>query len=75
MSPTTNDGGSTILGYELWMNTGTDGSSFSLVSTYTATSFTMYHTVTTLADAIVTGKVYAFKWRAYNSIGYSAFSE
>ena len=47
-----------ILGYELYMNTGVDGSAFSSVATYTATSFLMTYTVDTTNDGITTGLIY-----------------
>jgi hypothetical protein len=35
----------------------------------------MAHTLTFAADAIVTGKIYSFQFRALNAKGYSEFSE
>lgn len=53
MSPSPNDGGSTIIGYELWMSN--DGTTFSQVSTYIVTSFLMTHTVDSTNDSIIAG--------------------
>jgi len=74
LQPTGNNGGSPVTGYELWMDTGTTGSPFSIVSTYSTSSFTMSHTLSTGADGLVTGKIYSFKWRAKNALGDSEFS-
>jgi hypothetical protein len=57
------------------MNTGVDGSAFSIVSTYTSSSFTLTHTVDTANDGITTGLIYQFKWYAVNSHGTSEASE
>jgi hypothetical protein len=35
----------------------------------------MSHTVDTTNDGIATGLVYSFKWRSYNVIGYSDYSD
>ena len=58
MQPCPDNGGSAIIGYYLYRNTGTDGSTMSLVSTYSSTSFLMTHTVDTTNDAIITGTIY-----------------
>lgn len=65
------NGGSPIIGYYLYMNTGTDGSTLSRLATYSSTSFLMTHTVDTTNDAITTGKIYQFYWSCYNIIGES----
>lgn len=49
------------------MNTGTTGSIFSIVASYTSGSLT--HTLTTATDGLVNGKIYTFKWYAVNTFG------
>jgi hypothetical protein len=49
------------------MNTGTTGSPFSNVTTYTSGSRS--HTLTTADDGLVDGKIYTFKWYAVNDYG------
>jgi hypothetical protein len=49
------------------MNTGTTGSPFSNVTTYTSGSLS--HTLTTADDGLVDGKIYTFKWYAVNDYG------
>lgn len=75
MSPSAEDGGSPITGYELYMDDGTMTSTYAIVGSYVTSSFTMTHTVDDTTDGIVAGKIYSFKWRAQNSIGYSGFSD
>jgi len=74
-STSVDDGGSTITEYELYMDLGTSGSAFSIVASYTTTSFTMSHSLTTGGDSLTTGLIYSFKWRSKNVMGYSEFSE
>ena len=69
------NGGTPILGYELWMTSGLDSSSFSIVRTYSVTSFLLTHTLDALTDPISSGDIYGFKWRCYNLMGYSQYSE
>lgn len=51
------NGGSLITGYKLFMN---DGTGYAQVATYTDNS--MSHTLTVLANSLVTGKKYYFKF-------------
>lgn len=62
------NGGSEILGYELWIDDGY-GTDFSQVASYTDNSIT--HTITA---GLVSGQIYTFKYKSFNSVGYSAFS-
>lgn len=57
------------------MDAGEEGSTYTILPTYITTSLTMSHTLTYANDAIVTGKIYSFKFRALNSKGYSEYSE
>ena len=73
-SLSTDNKGSAITGYKLYMNTGTDGSAFSEVTSYTSSSFALTHTVDA-TDGIVDGKIYQFYWVAVNTYGDSDASE
>jgi len=68
-------GGAQVTKYELWRDAGSSGSVFAILPTYVTTSLAMAHTLTFANDAIVTGKIYSFKFRALNAKGYSDFSE
>jgi len=57
------------------MSQGLDSSSYALVSSYLVNSFEMSHTLQTGVDPITQGLIYGFKWRCYNLMGYSDFSE
>lgn len=65
-----NNQGSEIQLYELWMNTGVNGSAFSLIASTT----TLTYDVTNLIHSITSGTIYTFKVRAKNGIGYSSYS-
>jgi titin len=67
------DGSQPIIRYELFVNEGYGSTTLNQVTTYDGSSNT--HTLQTSADAISAGIVYKFKYRAYNSYGYSDFSE
>lgn len=67
-----NNQGSSIQLYELWMNTGVDGSSFSLI--YSTTTLPSTYDVTNIGHSIVSGTFYTFRIRAKNGIDYSSFS-
>lgn len=60
--PPTDNGGSTISGYKLWMDTIQAVDSFSIV--YTGNS--LQHTLTVLGDSLVAGTTYRFKLQASN---------
>ena len=62
LTRTLDDGGSNVLGYELWRNQGTGTADFVKVSTYLGQAPT--HTLTVAADSIVAGQVYTLKTRA-----------
>ena len=70
---TCDNGGSSITAYVLEMNTGTPGSAFSTVGSYTSGSLT--HTLTDTTDGLVDGKVYTFRIYASNSVGNSEYSD
>ncbi len=67
------DGGSNVLGHELWRNQGTGTADFIRVTTYGGQLSS--HTLTTTADALLAGQIYALKSRASNEFGYGEFSE
>jgi hypothetical protein len=69
------DGSTPILKYELWMSDGLETSTYAQVSSYLVNSFEMTHTLQTGVDPIVSGNIYGFKWRCYNLMGYSDWSE
>lgn len=64
-----NNGGTEILGYELWMDDGLYQSASSKVDSYSDNSIT--HTI---SSGLVTGRIYTFKYRCYNDVGFSDFS-
>lgn len=59
--------------YELFVNEGYGSTVFTKVDSYDGLSST--HQLTIGSDSIEAGKVYKFKYRSYNSYGYSDFSE
>ena len=71
------DGGQALTNLELWRDAGNqDGSTTSVqVTTYTTTSFSLQHVLTTSLDGIVAGKVYSFRTKAINAKGSSELSE
>ena len=62
------NGGSEIIAYELWMDDGY-GTEFTQVSGYVDDSAS--HTI---SSGLVSGRIYTFKYRSKNSVGYSDFS-
>ena len=62
------NGGSEITAYELWMDDGF-GSEFVQVTGYIDDSAS--HTI---SSGLVSGRIYTFKYRSQNSVGYSDFS-
>lgn len=57
------------------MTSGLQSSTYSQVASYVVTSFEMTHTLQTGVDPITSGEIYGFKWRCYNLMGYSDWSE
>lgn len=80
-SPSTDDKGSEITEYELFINGGGSSANFEKVITYDGSSLT--HTLTvgvdkrpdTTTDAIAPGTIYKFQYRARNNYGPSDFSD
>ena len=74
-----NTGGAAITSYQLFMDQGELNSPFTEVTSYTnnggANALLLIHTLTVAQNSLVTGKIYTFKFRAANSVGFSAFSE
>ena len=72
-------GGANLISYELFMDEGDTNTVFSPVTSYAdlggSTATLLTHTLTTVADGMVTGKIYTFKFRASNSVGSSEFSQ
>ena len=70
----TDNGGSDIISYQLYVNDGTASNEpTTLVATYTS-PYLMTHTITTATDGLVSGKVYKFKFEATNELGNSESS-
>ena len=70
----TDNGGSAIQFYELWVDQGDNYlSTFRKLADYDGISFTYY--ATALTDGLVLGKTYRFQTRSKNGIGYSDFSD
>jgi len=70
-SPPPANNGSPILSYELQMDDGISGDFVSLVG---YSSFSLL-TTWTVSENIIKGRHHRFKYRAYNSVGWSEFSE
>ncbi len=75
LTDTSDDGGSTVISYSLYMNEGTDGSDYNLISTGTATTATI-----TVGDiygthTVAVSKKYTFKYVATNAIDSSEDSD
>lgn len=73
LAETSNDGGSPILAYYLYINEGQDGSSFHEVTTYDHQSLVFTVTVGESFDTmtVTSGLTYTFKYVAENIIGRS----
>ena len=63
-----NNGGSKVMGYELWMDNGF-GTTFTKVLSYFDNSMLF-----TISSGLVSGRIYTFKYRSQNIIGFSDFS-
>lgn len=74
---TGDDGGSSILGYELWRNQGTGTVDFIKVSTYAGQASSHTLTVGTAPgqDSLVAGSIYFIRSRAQNAFAFSEASE
>jgi hypothetical protein len=59
----------------LEIDEGELNSEFSSVASYEKESLSMAHTVTYASDNIISGKVYSFRFKAFNSKGFSDYSE
>ncbi len=68
------DGGVSILTYELWIDGGNTNSLFSLCTTYDFAVYGFTFTVDATANSLTSGTYYRFKYRAKNERGYSDFS-
>ena len=75
MKPSLNDYGSIVSQYILEIDQGELNSQFSSVASYEKESLAMAHTLTYASDNIITGKVYRFRFKAFNSKGFSDYSE
>lgn len=71
LSETTDDGGSSILSYHLYINEGVDGSAYHAVTTYDGSSLTTTINVGTVYGTMTVslGLVYTFKFTAENAMG------
>ena len=67
------DGGSNILGYELYINQGTGTTSFLQVTAYSGD--TSSHTLTVADDSLIAGQTYLLMTRAQNEFGFGEYSE
>lgn len=71
------NGGQILTSIELWRDDGSqaDNPTYTQVSTYDTTSFTLSHTPTVSDDGIETGKIYSFRTLGTNAKGSSEFSK
>lgn len=72
--PSTENGGTPVLDYELWRNDGSDGSSFVIISGYNYLANGFIYTVNAASESMVAGRFYQFVFRSENLLGYSEFS-
>ena len=68
------DGGVSILTYELWIDGGNTNSLFSLCTTYDYAVDGFTFAVDATSNSLTSGTYYRFKYRAQNERGYSDFS-
>lgn len=66
------DGGLPITDYELHVNDGLLGSEFTKIEEYIYETHGFSYTVD--AAALTSGRIYQFKYIAYNALGFSEFS-
>lgn len=73
IQPSMDHGGSSIINYELWVDAGDDyTSAFTKLTLYTGLS--LQYGITAV-DSLTKGRIYRFKSRSLNSIGFSDFSD
>jgi hypothetical protein len=68
-------GGANIDTYELWKDAGELNTDFTKVSTYSGSASSLDHTLEKAADGLTPGKLYGFKFRSKNVVGFSPFSK
>jgi len=66
-------GDSPVTSYQLYRDQGDLNTVFTPVASYTGSGLT--HTLSVPGDLPTVGKIYSFKFRAGNAIGYSEFSD
>lgn len=59
------------MGFVLQINDGTVGSAFIDVTSYTSGANYPQEYIVTLADGLIEGRIYAFRWYAFNAVGNS----
>lgn len=68
-------GGDDVISYELWRDDGTINSAFSNIQSFAAaggsTANLLEHTLSVAQDGLITGRIYTFKFRAANTVGWS----
>jgi hypothetical protein len=72
--PVLNDGGAAITDYELWVDQGTSGSTFSQLTNYVYSTYRLEYDIDPVVESFTLGKFYTFKYRARNMIDYSDYS-
>jgi hypothetical protein len=72
-------GGSDVTAYELYMDQGSINSVFSKVESYGLqggnNASLLRYSVEEATDGLVVGRIYSFKMRSANLVGFSEFSE
>jgi hypothetical protein len=68
------DGGAVITDYELHIDEGALGSAFTKLATYDYATDGFSFTVSAADNSLMAGLYYQFKYRAYNELGFSEFS-
>lgn len=66
------------MAYELWIDSGVTNSAFTKVQTFADAggeqANLLEHSLTVAGDSLVVGRIYSFKFRSANSVGWSEFS-
>jgi hypothetical protein len=72
-------GGDEVTSYELYIDGGEPNTPFVKVQTYSdadgETANSLQHTLTDTDDSLTAAKIYSFKFRSMNAVGWSEFSD
>jgi len=72
-------GGDDVISYELWRDEGLINSAFSSIQSFAAAGGSaanlLEHTVSVAQDGLIIGRIYTFKFRTANTVGWSEWTD